>query len=254
MYVIYVDECGYQAKWPDEKAMKEQPVYVVSAVAVDAGNVELVYKRIRDGIAQLELPEIDARSLGKGQEIKARAVDKGDGFWSKRSDLRAKVRELYLNQAAVTYFVVCIDKVRHYEKYQDPENPANLGLQYLLERIQGFLKEHEEQGLIIIDATPRIEPQREFLRELLLEGSWGIAISRFYGIPYEWRLEMENIIEIHFGNSLDSLGIQIADFVARHTYSWWKSGKRQDYPGWNYILPKLWKYPNHEGWGYKEFP
>jgi hypothetical protein len=65
---------------------------------------------------------------------------------------------------------------------------------------------------------------------------------------------MSNILEIHFGDSKYSLGLQIANFVARHTYSWWKSGKDENYAGWNYIKPKLWRYPNHDGRGYKEFP
>jgi len=255
MYLIFVDECGYRADWMAEDGIREQPVYVVSAVAVPSESAAQLYKAIRDRVAKLPLPETDARALGRGQEIKANAVDRGDGFWGRNSDLSDLIRQIYLDNQDTAYFVVCIDKARHLDKYPLPQDPVHLGLQLLLERIQGFLDETQQSGFVLIDANKRLEPElREHSSELLREGSWGIAMSKFYGIPYEWCLKMENIIEIHFGDSRYSLGLQIADFVARHTYSWWKSGKKQDYPGWSYILPKLWKHPNHDGWGYKEFP
>jgi hypothetical protein len=255
MYVIYVDECGYHLDWAEEKAIKAQPVYVVSAVAIPSESVHSVYEKIRDSISQIELPGIDANALGKEQEIKAKEVDRGKGFWGKNQELRDEVRQIFLDRSPATYFVVCIDKARHSEKYAVPQDPAILGLQFLLERVQGFLQEQSKQGFVIIDTNKRLEAhQRERLGELHREGSRGTSFSKFYGIHYEWHLKMENIIEIHFGDSKHSLGLQIADFVARHTYSWWKSGKNQDYPGWSFILPRLWKYPNHDGYGYKEFP
>jgi len=255
MYVIFIDECGYRPNWKEENAIKEQPVYVVSAVAIPSDNVHSVYEAIRDCISRLGLPETDANALGKGQEIKAKDVDRGKGSWGKNQELRDKVRRIFLDQSAATYLVVCIDKARHSKKYVDPEDPANLGLQFLLERIEGFLNAQSKQGLVIVDANKRLEAQqRERLGQLLPEGSCGIAISRLDGIPYEWHLTLDNIIEIHFSDSRYSLGLQMADFVARHTYSWWKSGKNQDYPGWSFILPRLSKHPNHDGWGYKEFP
>lgn len=258
MYVIYVDECGYRPNWAEENAIKEQPVYVVSAVAIPSENVHSVYAGIRD-CSRRWLPKINpnalGKGLGKGLEIRANAVDRGDGFWGKNQELRDKVRRIFLDQSAATYLVVCIDKARHSEKYAVPQDPAILGLQFLLERVQGFLQEQSKQGFVIIDTNKRLEAhQRERLGELHREGSRGTSFSKFYGIHYEWHLKMENIIEIHFGDSKHSLGLQIADFVARHTYSWWKSDKNQDYPGWSFILPRLWKYSNHDGYGYKEFP
>jgi hypothetical protein len=259
MYVIYVDECGYHPSWAQEDALREQPVHVVSAVAIASEDVKSVYTAIRDGVSGLGVHKIDTNfdpnALGKGREIKAKDVDRGYGFWCRNPQLRDKVREIYLGQSPVTYFVVCIDKARHSDKYVHPEEPADLALRFLLERIQGFLEGEKEQGLVIFDANRKLEEQqRKFVTGLLLEGSGGIAVSKFYGTVYEWRLEMENIIEIHFGDSKYSLGLQMADFVARHSYSWWKSGKDQNYPGWNYIESRLWRYPNQHGWGYKEFP
>jgi hypothetical protein len=255
MYFIFVDECGYQPDWTNEAAINEQPVYVLSAVAVPSENVTQLYDAIRNSVAQLWLPETNAQALGRGEEIKANAVDRGDGFWGKNPSLRDRVRQIYLDQQPTTYFVVCVDKALLRDKYPWPRDPAHLGLQFLLERLQGFLNDTHRSGFVLIDANKRLEPElRERSSQLLLEGSWGIAVSKFYGVPYEWHLSMSKILEIHFGYSNSSLGLQIADFVARHAYSWWKSGKLEEYPGWNYIEPRLWRYPHHHGWGYKEFP
>jgi len=258
MYFIFVDECGYQPDWANETAIEEQPVYVLSAVAVPSENVAQLYEAIRNSMAQLGLPGTNAQALGKGEEIKANAVDKGDGFWGKNPSLRDRVRQIYLDQQATTYFIVCIDKAAHLNKYVSPADPAHLALQFLLERLQGFLNENNESGFVLIDANKRLEPGlREISSRLLLYGSWSITISKlgkFWSSTYEWYLKMSNILEIHFGDSKFSLGLQIADFVARHTYSWWKSGKGQGYPGWNYIEPRLYRYPNYREWGYKEFP
>ena len=257
MYLIFVDESGYQEDWSQDSAIRQQPFHVVSAVAVPSDNLHEVYTAIRSGVAQLNLPKTDAQALGKGQEIKASQVDRGEGFWGKNQVLRDKVREIYLSldQHKVTYFAVCIDKKTHKERYSSPENPSNLALRYLLERLQWFLREKDQNGYVIIDQNKRQEPtQRSFLGWLLQFGSGGKALSRLYGTLYEWKLEMSNIVEIHFGDSKYSLGLQIADFVARHVYSWRKKGKDPDYPGWRFIEPRLYGYPEYEGRGYKEFP
>lgn len=258
MFIIFVDECGYQPNWNEEKAIKDQPVHVVAAVAISSEHLSSAYTRIRNDVAQLGLEGIDPNALGKGQEIRANAVDRGDDFWSKNPMLRNGVRKIYLDHSEVTYFLVFIDKQRHLARYVSPDDPAVLGLQYAMERVQGFLNDKSRPGLIIVDVNKRTEAvHRDLLKNLLVEGSLGKAVSKWYGLTYEWRLKFENITEVYFSDSKYSLGLQIADFVARHAYSWWKSGKsvkRNSYPGWEYIEKRLYKYPNYNGWGYKEFP
>lgn len=256
MFLVFIDECGYQKNWKDAKNMQQQPVHVTAAVAVDSKDVSHIYTSIRGKISNLQLPHTNASLIGKGEEIKASAVDRGEGLWGKLSQLRDKVRQSYLDHSGkVTYFVVCIDKVRHKARYPSPIDPADFALKLLFERIQGFLNDHQRQGIVLIDANKREEAaQRSLIARFLRLGSAGFGISKFYGALYQWRLQMANILEVHFGNSKYSIGLQVADFVARHIYSWWKSGKSPRYPGWNYIEQNLWKYPNHNGWGFKEFP
>jgi hypothetical protein len=255
MYLIFVDETGYTPGWPDVnlRTLIEQPLYVVSGVAIKENSIKSVYDSIINKLEQLNITGIDISKLGKGEEIKAKEVDRGDGIWRHYSDLRNEVRKIYMDHDNVIYFVVCIDKKRLITQYTEPENPEYLALRFLLERVQGLLKEQNELGLIVIDLNTQIEQdQRKFVSELLIEGSQ-VILSKFL----ELRIQLSNIIEFYFCDSKYSLGLQIADFVARHTYSWGKNGKDPNYPGWCYIEKRLYIPPtktSYIGWGYKEFP
>lgn len=255
MYLIFVDESGYAENWAKDSEIQKQPFYILSAVAIPTAQIDSVYSRICQSIKELRLPHLNADRLGHGEEIKASSVDRGEDFW-KDPELRNRVRELYLNhEEDVIYFLVCVDKKRHKAQYTSPEDPSRLALQYLLERLQKFLKRKNMYGFVLIDANKREEAkQKEHIGRLLTEHSGGIAYSKLHGTSYEWSLEFTNILEIHFGDSKHSLGLQIADFVARHAYSWCKRGKHKRYPGWDLIEPRLDGYPDYWGWGYKEFP
>lgn len=255
MYLIFVDECGYVKNWDSDTSIHEQPFYILSAVAIPTTQIDSVYTRIRQRIKELHLPHTNADRLGHGEEIKASSVDRGEDFWNKNPELRDRVRESYLHQQDAIYFLVCVDKQRHKARYSSPEDPSRLASQFLFERLQGFLREKTARGFVLIDANKREEAeQQEFVAHILTKHSGGIAFSKFYGTFYEWSLEFTNILEVHFGDSKHSLGLQIADFVARYAYSWRKAGKPSDYPGWSLILQRLYKYSDHVGWGYKEFP
>jgi len=255
MYVVFVDESGYEKNWSSSKAIQQQPFYVLAGVAMPSDRIADIYESIRGIIRGLNLPKTNADMLGKGEEIKASSVDKGDGFWQNNPGLRDGVRKGYLDQQDVTYFVVCIDKQRHEAQYSSPYDPTHLAAQFLFERLQGFLSEKQTSAFVLIDANKREEQeQRSLLTRLLTSGSRGVALSKFYGVFYEWWLQFTHIVEVQFGNSKHSLGLQIADFAARHAYSWRKSDKDPSYPGWDLIEPRLYRYPSYQGWGYKEFP
>lgn len=255
MYLIFVDECGYNPDWSSDNAIKEQPFHVISAVALPSHALLNIYTNIRSRIAQLNLPETQADALGRGQEIKANSIDRGEGFWGENQSLRDAVREIYLGLIGVTYFLVCVDKRARRKQYSQPKGPAIHSLQLLFERLQGFCEKSDQAGYVLIDLSKRQQAeQRDFLSGILREGSRGTGVSKFYGYMYEWKLEISNIVEVHWGDSKYSLGLQVADCVARHAYSWRKNNRDPNYPGWRYIEPRLYKYPEHQGWGYKEVP
>lgn len=254
MDLIFLDECGYVKNWSEDKAIDEQPFYVLAAVAIDATRVQGVYEQIRQEIKKLSLPGVQADRLGRGEEIKARQVDRGDDPF-KNPEHRNLVRSIYLGQDAI-YFVACIRKRDHKKRYPNAQDPSQLALRFIFERVQPFLKERGVSGLVLVDKNKRDErQQQEYSAGLLTGGSTGFAYNQFYDTFYEWKIDFENIIEIHFGDSRYSLGLQIADFVARHVYSWRKEGQPPDYPGWNIIKQRLYRRRGrYKGWGYKEFP
>lgn len=243
MYLIFLDESGES---------KSEPYFVLVAVAIHASDIYDIYSAIRSGINNLNLPNIKAKMLGKGKEIKAKYVDEGEGYWRTNISARLEVLRIYLENDKVTYFIVCIDVERHKRKYKRPKDPRALAFRYLLERLQGFLQERNQLGLVLHDRYVHEEEKLPDINSLLNVGSEGIA--KWYGKIYQWKLKIDNIVEIHIGGSEYSLGLQIADFVARYSYSWRKKGKDSNYPGWSYIEKHLYKYPEYEGWGYKEFP
>lgn len=275
MYLIYMDESGYTQNWHNEKSLEEQPVYVLAGVAINSELISELYKNIRERVNELG---IDIKDLGFGGEIKACDVDRGDGVF-RRSEFRDPTRKIYLDhENEATYFVIFIDKENHKKTYSKPYEPTILSFHFLLERIQHFLNSNNQSGLIIMDRNDTDDKIKIKLRELLRNGSQVIATKLIYepkfitklnevlkkvskGIAtnpiyetFEWKLKIDRILEIAFGDSKFSLGLQIADFVARHSYSYWKNSKDINYPGWNYIEKRLYNYPNHNGWGYKEFP
>jgi len=259
MYLIFVDECGYSFRWKEE--IENQPFYILAAVTIKTDNLQVVYETIRYNLRKLDLPNIRPDYLGKGSEIKAKDIDRGEEFWRENPEKREEVRAIYLSQLSelfqATVFVIIVDKKRHYEKYKNiAEDPEKLALCFLLERIQGFLTEKNSFAIILIDANKKIETQqKEQIKRLLREGSSGAYFNIFRWDWFEWQLKFNRILEIHFADSKYSLGIQIADFVARHIYSWVKHGKDPNYPGWQYIEGALYKRGGKStGWGYKEFP
>ena len=92
--------------------------------------------------------------------------------------------------------MVCINKDRHFNQYSDPEDPAILSLKLLVERIQGFAKDQNEQVFVLVDINRQEEAkQRNWLSRLLQRGSSGLG--RLYGTVYEWKLQLKNVIEVH---------------------------------------------------------
>lgn len=66
---------------------------------------------------------------------------------------------------------------------------------------------------------------------------------------------VDRIVELSFGQSENSIGIQIADFFATMTYNYVRHGKPAGCGWWSLLEESLYrKNKNLLGWGYKEFP
>jgi len=256
MYVVYMDECGFSFNWKED--IGEQPFYVLSAVAIPVKNVRLAYEDVRQSLGNLGIPGLDPHSVGWGEEIKAKELDRGEGYWSKNELHRQQIRELFLSipcKYSGVSFIVVINKQRHIEKYVNPEDPDKLAIQFVLERLQGFLESENDVAICLFDKTKRESLIRNTVTELIKDGSWITYWSDFYQMFITKQLLISRILEFHMADSGYSIGLQVADFFARHAYSWRKNNKDPHYPGWELIKQSLYTHDGKvNGWGYKEFP
>jgi len=135
MKLIFVDESGYSPNWTAD--IVDQPFYVLSAVCIDASLYPRMCDELRRDTALMGLPGL-AHPLGKGSEIKARAVARGEGWWQQHNDERNRFRDLMLSLPACyegVAFVVAVHKDRHRNQYVWPEDPVTLAMKFLFERL-----------------------------------------------------------------------------------------------------------------------
>jgi hypothetical protein len=72
---------------------------------------------------------------------------------------------------------------------------------------------------------------------------------------FEFSLPIQRIIELSFGTSANSIGLQVADFFSSMTNSYYKSGKPSNCGWWNLLTESLHKKDGKLlGIGLKEFP
>ena len=253
--LIFMDESGYVPNW--EKDMGEQPFYVLSAVIVPLENYKSGSYTLRAGMKELNIPGVD--NLGQGFEIKASSVFRGEGWWNNHNNERDIVRQLILSfpkENGGNVIVVVIDKKAHYDKYEIPENPYSLALKFVLERIQHYLNEVDDYGIVIYDLNHKlINLLSKEATDLIRDGS---AISKWtiWGL-FEFTLGIDRILEFTFGVSRDSLGLIVADFFATTVYQYHKNRHSPHYERWwDLLTESLYRDEDGEilGYGYKLFP
>jgi len=255
MYAVFIDEAGFSWNWKEE--VDQQPFYVLSAVMLPMDKLASTYNALRERVNELKIPGLDSQKLGRGIEIKAKDVDSGQGYWHNNEEHRNQVRDLFLSAPSEhggNAIVVVVDKQAHIQKYVDPQEPHDLALQFLFERLQSYLEEKNSECICFFDRTTRDEFLINSATKLTMRGSHITYWSQFYSNYVEKWLPIPRILEFYIQDSKYSLGIQIADFFARYTYSKRKSG-RDDYSGWDLIEQSLYKRDGKlKGFGYKEFP
>lgn len=256
MRLIFLDESGYSRDW--KRQIEEQPFYVLSAVCLPASNVPAAYQRLSAEISKMNLPG-QKRPLGRGFEIKARDIAQGSGWWRNHNEERNKVRDLFLSfprQEGGAAFVVIVDKAAHLEKYVFPENPYILSFRFMMERLQKYLDDCNDYGYCVYDQNdPLMNDLREHSDLLLSEGSKGVYFDQWLGSVFEFVLPIERIIELSFGNSKSSIGLQVSDFFATMTNTYYKGGKPENSGWWSLLVESLYKSGGRLiGVGLKEFP
>lgn len=251
MELIYLDESGYTFNWI--KDVESQPFYVLSAVSIPVNSYP---KSIDELKAALELAGYPhAHELGKNFEIKAKEIARGEGAWGANEGLRNSVRDLMLkypsqNQGAAIVSVV--NKKALVGQYSKPDNPYELALKYLCERLQRYLVNKNTKGLIVYDRNKREEVGfLDQMSSLVKKGSFikydmfDPRTDKFY--------QIDRILEFFLSDSKHSIGIQVADFFATMTYHYHKTGSPPDCGWWRTLKGSLYQSGTNL-YGYKIFP
>ncbi|HWY78092.1 MAG TPA: DUF3800 domain-containing protein [Verrucomicrobiae bacterium] len=255
MHLVFFDESGFSPRWTLDIA--EQPFYVLAAVCLQATAYADACEDLPREFAFLgvTLPH----PLGKGAEIKARAVAGGEGWWRNHNDERNKFRELMLSfptRQTGTAFVVIVDKRAHFQQYAWPENPVTLAMRFLFERLQWYLSNEQSNAYCVYDHDKRRTDATHLQSiQLIREGSDVIFFSDYYSQTIKTTNTLDRITELALGQSHSSIGLQVADFFATMAYCYYRDGQPADCGWWNTLNTSLF----HEsgqivGRGLKVFP
>lgn len=255
MKLIFLDESGFSKNWINDRVA--QPFHVLAALAVDADNYIKACDRLRqefNGIDELKLEH----PLGQGFEIKAKDVSSGKGWWKTHKAQRNDVRELMLSFPEIgeaTAFLVVINKETHCQKYTSPEAPDRKAFQFMFERLQWFLKDKDDVALCIYDQTKVLDDDmHKDSMGYMREGSPLEYWSEHYG-HVSTTFTIDRIKEFYLGKSENSVGLQVADYLAHFCYQYFKGGKPQNCGWWDTLQKGLYrKNGNLEGYGLKVFP
>ena len=257
MRIVFLDESGYVPKW--KRGIGAQPYFVLSAVSLPIDSLHATYADMRTRFSGINLGSFARGTLGRGFEIKAADIANGTGYWAKHNTERNSVRDLMLG-APQTYggiaFMVVVDKQAHINKYVAPTDPYLLSVRYLFERLQHHLKSVDDYAVCIFDQNHAMQsPLARLANNLFHIGSKVQYQSAFYKTLIAKTNAVDRIIELSFGRSENSVGLQIADFFSSMTYQYVKAGKPATCGWWVLLEQSLYRNGRTlRGWGYKEFP
>lgn len=203
MWLCYLDESGNTGRRLDDP---DQPVHLIAAVLVPEDRVFDMCTRLDSLLASLP---ITASRL----ELHGSQMYSGKGAWHGiEPELRVEIYRSALEVLEQVDAVVAhasISKKRLASKYQDPESPHLLALQFLTEKIEIFLRAQTDplrmRALLVADETHEHEV---FALDLVAK------MQREAG-PYGGGPVLTSIVDtVHFVRSETNLGVQLADLVA----------------------------------------
>lgn len=251
MKIIYVDECGPLKGWDSEKS--NQPCLSIGAISVDANIYTSAIEELKTKIDSLSIAHIDTDKLGKGYEIKAKDILASSGFWKNHPNQRNELLKLTLGfpeQVKGVGWCVVIDFKKHKEKYVYPAEPFNIAMRFLFERIQIYAEQINEDVVVVYDQYKAADDDvHEAFVDLVTHHS---IFEVMNGLSV---LKFDRIIEMHLGNSKNSIGLQIADYFATFGYQIHKNNSIA-LSNKDLFLKYLYKGKLNEvhGSGYKIFP
>lgn len=236
MYLIYLDEAGNTGENLDDPA---QPIHVMAAAIIrdtDWKNLE----KHHDGFCNKACTKYGPKPTRF--EVHAGEIFQGDGIFrswspSDRAELLKDSLDTFTSHN-IPIIYGAIHKQRLKAQYSDPFAPHGLAFMLCVERIEGWFRANakDEIGMLICDET---KVKSEFKKSLRQYQKFGIPL----GIK---NLKLDHIIDtIHFADSHESYGIQLAD-TANYFIKRYLEGKKNAKDYYGLIWTKI--------WGSKVFP
>lgn len=202
MWLAYVDESGNTGHRLDDP---DQPNHILVAVCVREDVVPAVAAHI-DGVVQRHL---GTSERSRATELHAAELKAGKGPWA-GFDPSTRVAAFSdalapLSWDGVLVAHATIDK-RRLAQRGDGRAPHLWALQFLIEKLNAFLRHRDERALLVADQTNEHE---QFALDLLVDLQTGRPRP---GLDLG---DMTNIIDtVHFVRSETNRGVQLADLVA----------------------------------------
>lgn len=243
MYFFYIDESGSRDPSVGTAEKPKDHLYVLLAVGI----FERQWRPLERDISNLKLELADyLRRAGKGQfdladcEVKSNWIrnakeraEKSPFLNALHADDLERLVAAYFRQLADRNAVVMaavIDK-RHLRDHVTHETLHKKAYEFLLERIQHFMREYhpKHQALIVMDDTSRQLNQAVALKHAFFQraGNANVQFNRIVEYPFFTRSELSN-------------GVQLADLLAYNVYRAFKD-ENFDYPYFEMLLPSFYR-------------
>lgn len=167
-----------------------------------------------------------------------------------RSEFMKDISE-YMIELKVDIFSSTLDKEAHYKKYLEPDNPYNLCMDFILERLVKFYLNPGETASIVLEARGKKEDRKllEHVKRVIDNGTRFVSSEYFKkikGVYFnpKWSKESDD--------KKSYFGLEIADLISYPIHKYNIKGEKDR--AFKAIENKIYGYPNYEGKGIKNFP
>ncbi len=213
--------------WPPPVGKSPTKFYVLTGLSIQPEAWDAAYVQVT-GLRAKYFPDPDRRPVELHySELIAKKGRYGLLSEVQRKSLADEVFEI-IRSLKPTLFSVVVDKLRHYNKYGQPEHPKQLAMRFIAAHFSKFLQNKGDTGLMIYDTTQARNDA--FLRVFLEKARRSGLVLQTWDDPFRTQNRLNNVIEsIFFLESDLSPVIQLVDFCAYAVFSKFEHGKDERY-------------------------
>lgn len=196
MYLIYFDETKFS---------QDNPYFFIGGILINDTRVS----EFERTLMQIQYNFFGTNSLSQQTELHGQHVFNGIGTFRKRKlEDRVKLFEdigrfIIDNEIAIRF--ICIDVLKHREKYRYPQPEYNLGLMLILERFCDYLERKNDKGIVFGDY------EKDEITQSILNFS---QFKHSGKTPMPHGRPLGHLVDtIYFTHSHHSRFLQVADMV-----------------------------------------